>query len=146
MDRRINEGIIDLNERKQKINEENIHVLEQVKDILTIKETDFATVQMCAEYFEVSERRIRQIINEINEELKNYNKNLEDNYKLTKTKISKLIQMGWSLDKKITDNYIRKMRANTDEERSVIAEEVVLAFVEVYGTSNADSIEATLVT
>ena len=70
MDRRINEGIIDLNERKQKINEENIHVLEQVKDILTIKETDFATVQMCAEYFEVSERRIRQIINEINEELK----------------------------------------------------------------------------
>ena len=62
MDRRINEGIIDLNERKQKINEENIHVLEQVKDILTIKETDFATVQMCAEYFEVSER--------INEELK----------------------------------------------------------------------------
>ena len=54
--------------------------------------------------------------------------------------------MGWSLDKKITDNYIRKMRANTDEERSVIAEEVVLAFVEVYGTSNADSIEATLVT
>ena len=74
------------------------------------------------------------------------NKNLEDNYKLTKTKISKLIQMGWSLDKKITDNYIRKMRANTDEERSVIAEEVVLAFVEVYGTSNADSIETTLVT
>lgn len=70
MDRRINEGIIDLNERKQKINEENIHVLEQVKDMLTIKETDFATVQMCAEYFEVSERRIRQIINEINEELK----------------------------------------------------------------------------
>lgn len=70
MDRRINEGIIDLNERKQKINEENIHVLEQVKDILTIEETDFATVQMCAEYFEVSERRIRQIINEINEELK----------------------------------------------------------------------------
>lgn len=70
MDRRINEGIIDLNERKQKINEENIYVLEQVKDILTIKETDFATVQMCAEYFEVSERRIRQIINEINEELK----------------------------------------------------------------------------
>ena len=70
MDRRINEGIIDLNERKQKINEENIHVLEQVKDILTIKETDFATFQMCAEYFEVSERRIRQIINEINEELK----------------------------------------------------------------------------
>ena len=53
MDRRINEGIIDLNERKQKINEENIHVLEQVKDILTIEETDLITVQMCANYFEV---------------------------------------------------------------------------------------------
>lgn len=79
MDRRINEGIIDLNERKQKINEENIHVLEQVKDILTIDKTDLITVQMCADYFEVTERRIRQVIKEINEELqenglKMYNK------------------------------------------------------------------------
>lgn len=53
MDKRIDEGIIDLNERKQKINEENIHVLEQVKNILTIDKTDLMTVQMCANYFEV---------------------------------------------------------------------------------------------
>lgn len=63
MDRRINEGIIDLNERKQKINEENIHVLERVKDILTIGKTDLITVQMCADYFEANERTVSDCIN-----------------------------------------------------------------------------------
>ena len=63
MDKRINEGIVDLNERKQKINEENIHVLEQVKDILTIGKTDLITVQMCADYFEANERTVSDCIN-----------------------------------------------------------------------------------
>jgi phage antirepressor YoqD-like protein len=69
MDRRINEGIIDLNERKQKINEENIHVLEQVKDILTIEETDLITVQMCANYFEVDKNVLEVLISRNREEL-----------------------------------------------------------------------------
>lgn len=63
MDRRINDGIVDLNERKQKINEENIHVLERVKDILTIGKTDLITVQMCADYFEANERTVSDCIN-----------------------------------------------------------------------------------
>lgn len=69
MDRRINEGIIDLNERKQKINEENIHVLEQVKDILTIGEADLITVQMCADYFEVDKNVLEVLISRNREEL-----------------------------------------------------------------------------
>ena len=63
MDKRINDGITNLNERKQKINEKNIHVLEQVKDILTIGKTDLITVQMCADYFEANERTVSDCIN-----------------------------------------------------------------------------------
>ena len=67
---KVNEGIIDLKERKLQMTEDNILILENVKEILTISETDIVTVKMCAEYFEVNERRIRQIVKEINEELK----------------------------------------------------------------------------
>ena len=79
MEKLINEGITNKSERKSRINEQNIHVLESVKDILTIANTDLITVQMGADYFEVTERRIRQVIKEINEELqenglKMYNK------------------------------------------------------------------------
>lgn len=79
MEKLINEGITNKSERKSRINEQNIHILESVKDILTIANTDLITVQMGADYFEVTERRIRQVIKEINEELqenglKMYNK------------------------------------------------------------------------
>lgn len=79
MKKLINEGITNKSERKSRINEQNIHILESVKDILTIANTDLITVQMGADYFEVTERRIRQVIKEINEELqenglKMYNK------------------------------------------------------------------------
>lgn len=66
---KINEGIIDLKERKLQMTEDNIHKLELVKEILTISKTDIVTVKMCAEYFEVNERRIRQVVDEIKEEL-----------------------------------------------------------------------------
>ena len=66
---KINEGIVDLKERKLQMTEDNIHKLELVKDILTISKTDIVTVKMCAEYFEVNERRIRQVVDEIKEEL-----------------------------------------------------------------------------
>ena len=70
MDKRINEGIIDLNERKQKINEENIHILEQVRSILTIGKTDLITIQMCAGYFEVSISAIKMLISRHKDEFK----------------------------------------------------------------------------
>ena len=66
---KINEGIVDLKERKLQMTEDNIHKLELVKDILTISKTDIVTVKMCAEYFEVNERRIRQVVDDIKEEL-----------------------------------------------------------------------------
>ena len=66
---KINEGIVDLKERKLQMTEDNIRQLELVKDILTISKTDIVTVKMCAEYFEVNERRIRQVVDEIKEEL-----------------------------------------------------------------------------
>ena len=66
---KINEGIVDLKERKLQMTEDNIHKLELVKEILTISNTDIVTVKMCAEYFEVNERRIRQVVDEIKEEL-----------------------------------------------------------------------------
>ena len=66
---KINEGNVDLKERKLQMTEDNIHKLELVKDILTISKTDIVTVKMCAEYFEVNERRIRQVVDEIKEEL-----------------------------------------------------------------------------
>lgn len=66
---KINKGIVDLKERKLQMTEDNIHKLELVKEILTISKTDIVTVKMCAEYFEVNERRIRQVVAEIKEEL-----------------------------------------------------------------------------
>lgn len=66
---KINKGIVDLKERKLQMTEDNIHKLELVKEILTISKTDIVTVKMCAEYFEVNERRIRQVVDEIKEEL-----------------------------------------------------------------------------
>lgn len=68
MDKRINDGITNLNERKQKINEKNIHVLEQVKEILTIGKTDLITVQMCADYFEVDKNVLEVLISRNREE------------------------------------------------------------------------------
>ena len=64
---KINKGIVDLKERKLQMTEDNIHKLELVKEILTISKTDIVTVKMCAEYFEVNERRIRKVVDEIKE-------------------------------------------------------------------------------
>ena len=55
---KINEGIIDLKERKLQMTEDNIHKLELVKEILMLGKTDLMTVKMCAEYFEVGEKAI----------------------------------------------------------------------------------------
>ena len=62
MDKRIENGIINVKERKAQMTENNIHILESVKDILTIANTDLITVQMCADYFEVTENTIGSLI------------------------------------------------------------------------------------
>ena len=64
MDKRIiNEGIINVKERRTQITENNIHILESVKDILTIGKTDLITVQMCADYYQTNERTVSDCIN-----------------------------------------------------------------------------------
>ena len=66
---KINEGIIDLKERKLQMTEDNIHKLELVKEILMLGKTDLMTVKMCAEYFEVREKTINSLIFDHKEEL-----------------------------------------------------------------------------
>ncbi len=66
---KINEGIIDLKERKLQMTEDNIHKLELVKEILMLGKTDLMTVKMCAEYFEVGEKAINSLIFDHKEEL-----------------------------------------------------------------------------
>ena len=65
---KINEGIIDLKERKLQMTEDNIHKLELVKEILMLGRTDLMTIKMCAEYFEVSISAIKMLINRHKEE------------------------------------------------------------------------------
>lgn len=65
----IENGIIDLNERKLQVNENNIKVLESVKEILTLGD-EYITVKMCADYFEVVENSIKSVISRHKEELK----------------------------------------------------------------------------
>ena len=59
---KINEGIIDLKERKLQMTEDNIHKLELVKEILMLGKTDLMTVKMCAEYFEVNLSTLEMVI------------------------------------------------------------------------------------
>ena len=66
---KINEGIVDLKERKLQMTEDNIHKLELVKEILMLGKTDLMTVKMCAEYFEVGEKTINSLIFDHKEEL-----------------------------------------------------------------------------
>ena len=66
---KINEGIIDLKERKLQMTEDNIHKLELVKEILMLDKTDFMTVQMVANYFEVDIKTIDKLINRHMDEL-----------------------------------------------------------------------------
>ena len=66
---KINEGIIDLKERKLQMTEDNIHKLELVKEILMLNKTDFMTVQMVANYFEVDIKTIDKLINRHMDEL-----------------------------------------------------------------------------
>lgn len=63
MDKRIENGIINVKERKAQMTENNIHILESVKDILTIGKTDLITVQMCADYYQTNERTVSDCIN-----------------------------------------------------------------------------------
>ena len=66
---KINEGIVDLKERKLQMTEDNIHKLELVKGILMLDKTDFMTVQMVANYFEVDIKTIDKLINRHMDEL-----------------------------------------------------------------------------
>lgn len=80
MDKRIENGIINVKERRTQITENNIHILETVKDILTIANTDLITVQMGADYFEVGLSTFEMVIS-------NNRKELEENgYKTYKLK------------------------------------------------------------
>lgn len=65
----IENGIIDLNERKLQINENNIRVLESVKEILTLGDTELMTVKMVANYFDVGLRAITSLVNDNRKEL-----------------------------------------------------------------------------
>ena len=82
---KVNEGIIDLNERKAQMTEKNIQVLEQVKNILMLSNTDFMTVQMTAEYFEVGEKAINSLI------LRNKDELIENGLKIISGKETKEI-------------------------------------------------------
>ena len=66
---KVNEGIIDLKERKLQMTEDNIHKLELVKEILMLGKTDLMTVKMCAEYFEVNLSTLEMVIVNNREEL-----------------------------------------------------------------------------
>ena len=66
---KINEGIVDLKERKLQMTEDNIHKLELVKEILMLGKTDLMTVQMVANYFEVDIKTIDKLINRHMDEL-----------------------------------------------------------------------------
>ena len=54
----IENGIIDLEERRLQINENNIRVLESVKEILTLGQSELMTVQMAADYFEINKNAL----------------------------------------------------------------------------------------
>lgn len=69
IDTRVVSGIVDFNERKAKLTEENIKVLDTVKEILTLGNTDLMTVQMVADYYEVPKRTINSLIFDNREEL-----------------------------------------------------------------------------
>mgnify|MGYP006972159458 CR=1 FL=1 len=69
MDKRINEGIVNVRERKTQMIENNIHILESVKDILTIANTDLITVHMATDYFEVGLEAINSLIKDNRGEL-----------------------------------------------------------------------------
>lgn len=72
MDSKVVSGIMDFNERKAKMTEKNIEVLDKVKEILTLGNTDLMTVQMVADYYEVNKNTIEVLI-------KRNKKELEDN-------------------------------------------------------------------
>lgn len=66
----IENGIIDLEERRLQINENNIRVLESVKEILTIGNNEIITIKMTAEYFEVGLSTLEMCISNNKKELK----------------------------------------------------------------------------
>lgn len=69
MDKRIENGIINVKERRTQMTENNIHILENVKDILTIANTDLITVQMGADYYKVGLEAINSLIKNNRDEL-----------------------------------------------------------------------------
>lgn len=48
---------------------ERVEVLEQVKEILTLGSTEFVTINMTSEYYEISERHVKRCISENRDEL-----------------------------------------------------------------------------
>ena len=67
---KIENGVIDLNERKKQVNEDNIRVLESVKEILTLGSTELITIHMASDYFEVGNEAVKSIIKRHEKELK----------------------------------------------------------------------------
>lgn len=51
---------------------ERVEILEQVKEILTLGTTDFVTVEMASQYYDVSMRHIKRCISENRKELELY--------------------------------------------------------------------------
>ena len=67
---KIENGVIDLSERKKQVNEDNIRVLESVKEILTLGSTELITIHMASDYFEVGNEAVKSIIKRHEKELK----------------------------------------------------------------------------
>lgn len=67
----INEGIVDFEERKMLMVEDNIHTLESVKEILTLGNADLITVKMAADYFEINKNALEVCIKRNRNELEN---------------------------------------------------------------------------
>jgi len=70
------------------------------------------------------------------------NKNLQEPYLLTKDQIKKLFDLQWEKpDKMSAGNYRRIWEAYSDHDRTVIAGQVMRAFLEVYGHSWGENLE-----
>lgn len=89
MDSKVVSGIMDFNERKAKMTEKNIEVLDKVKEILTLGNTDLMTVQMVADYYEVGIEAIQSLIKRNRKELESNGMNT-----LTSKEIKKIFGMS----------------------------------------------------
>lgn len=65
----VENGIVDLSERKIQINDENIKILESVKEILTLGDQEIITTRMAAEYFNINLSTLEMCISKNKKEL-----------------------------------------------------------------------------